>query len=86
MFGMAWVVLSMLPAHFLLLIGPGLTNSRVLYLASVGAAVVLGQLCCAIQERHFRQMAVLALSLVFSLGVFHNVSAWRSHLNFPTKL
>jgi len=56
-----------------LLIDSGLTNSRILYMASAGAAVVLGQLIGAIPERHLRLMSVLALSLLFSLGVFHDV-------------
>jgi hypothetical protein len=38
---LSWIVLASLPAHFLLLIGPDLTNSRVLYLGSVGIAILL---------------------------------------------
>jgi len=75
--GMAWVFLSILPAHFLLMIDAGLTNSRVLYMASAGAALVLGQLIGEIPQRRFRQTVVVALSLLFSLGVFHNIGAWR---------
>jgi len=75
--GLAWIILPIIPAHFLLMIGPGLTNSRVLYMASAGAALILGQLIYRLPRALQRQAAVLSLSLLFSIGVVHNIGAWR---------
>lgn len=76
-FALAWILTAMIPAHFLLLIGPGLSNSRVLHLASAGTAIVLGQLLITLNGRRFRNAMFVALIAVLNLGVLHNIAAWR---------
>ncbi len=76
-FALIWVLAAMIPAHFLLLIGPGLSNSRVLHLASVGIAIVLGQLLCTLNGRGFQNGIFVVLIAVLNLGVLHNIGAWR---------
>jgi len=75
--GGAWALISMAPAHFLLMVGASLTNSRVFYMASAGAAFVLGHLVLALPKPKARETAMFALVLLMSLGVAHNISAWR---------
>lgn len=76
-FCLAWMLIGYLPAHFLILISPGLTNSRVLYLSSVGVAVLLAVLLSGIEQAAARKALKLALILLLSLGLSHNVAAWR---------
>lgn len=76
-FCLAWIVIGYLPAHFLALIGPGLTNSRILYLSSAGLAVLLALLLSGIERPAMRKALKLALILLLSLGLSHNVAAWR---------
>jgi hypothetical protein len=72
-----WTIITMLPAHFLLLIGSGLTNSRILYLPSVGIAVVLGQLLGALDRRRLQNFLFISLILLLDFGTCHNLAAWR---------
>jgi protein O-mannosyl-transferase len=76
-FCLAWILIGYLPAHFLTLIGPGLTNSRVLYLSSVGLAILLSVMLSGIERAAPRKALKLALILILSLGLSHNVAAWR---------
>jgi protein O-mannosyl-transferase len=76
LFGCVWMFVAMIPGHFMLTIGAGLSNSRILCLASAGMALLLGQLISAISLRT-RNLAYIALGVLFSLGVFHNLQAWR---------
>ncbi len=76
-FCLAWMLIGYLPAHFLILIGPGLTNSRILYLSSAGLAVLLALLLSGIERAAMRKALKLALILLLSLGLSHNVAAWR---------
>jgi hypothetical protein len=76
-FCLAWILIGYLPAHFLTLIGPGLTNSRVLYLSSVGLAILLSVMLSGIERAPARKALKLALILLLSLGLSHNVAAWR---------
>jgi hypothetical protein len=76
-FSLAWILIGYLPAHFLILIGPGLTNSRILYLSSAGLAVLLAVMLSGIERVAARKMLKLALILILSLGLSHNVAAWR---------
>jgi hypothetical protein len=71
------MLIGYLPAHFLILIGPGLTNSRILYLSSAGLAVLLAVLLSGIEQAAARKALKLALILLLSLGLSHNVAAWR---------
>ena len=72
-----WIVIAMLPAHFLSLIGPGLTNSRILCLPTVGMAIVLGQLLGSVRNPRFQTTLFILFVVVLNLGVLHNLAAWR---------
>jgi hypothetical protein len=76
-FCLAWILIGYLPAHFLTLIGPGLTNSRILYLSSVGLAILMSVMLSGIEWAAPRKALKLALILLLSLGLSHNVAAWR---------
>jgi hypothetical protein len=76
-FCLAWILIGYLPAHFLILIGPGLTNSRILYLSSAPLAVLLALLLSGIERAAPRKALKLVLILLLSLGLSHNVAAWR---------
>ena len=75
--GYVWMLVSMIPGHFMLLIGPGLSNSRILCLPSAGMAIILGQLVSALPRPKLRNLAYAALGVLYSLGVLHNLQAWR---------
>ena len=76
-FCLTWILIGYIPAHFLILIGPGLTNSRVLYLSSVGVAVLIAVMLSGVERPAPRKALKLALILLLSLGLSHNVAAWR---------
>jgi len=76
-FCLAWMLIGYLPAHFLALIGPGLTNSRILYLSSVGLAVLLAVMLSGIERAAQRNALKLALISLLGLSLSHNVAAWR---------
>jgi hypothetical protein len=76
-FSLVWIPLAGLPAHFFLLVGAGLTNSRVYYLSSAGAAVLIAVLINSIDPGSLRQGLKVALVLLLSLGLFHNLQAWQ---------
>jgi hypothetical protein len=76
-FCLAWVLIGYLPAHFLALIAPGLGNSRILYLSSTGLAILLALLLSGVEQAPMRRALKLALILLLSLGLSHNVAAWR---------
>jgi len=73
-----WTFITMIPAHFLLMIGPGLSNSRVLCLPTVGIAMMLGQLLGSLSGRRFQTAVFAVFAVVLNLGVLHNLAAWRS--------
>jgi len=72
-----WSVITVVPAHFLSVIGAGLSNSRILYLPSVGIAMVLGLVVGALKGQALRKTFSVLLFVLFSLGLLHNLSAWR---------
>src|SRR5262249_15269662 len=76
-FCLAWMLIGYAPAHFLLLIGPGLTNSRILYLSSAGPALLLALLLFRIEHAAMRRALKFALVLLLSLALSHNVASWR---------
>ncbi len=78
LFAFGWMVIAAVPGHFMSVIGPGLSNSRILYLPSAGAAMLLGQLISGIRMPRVRQLACIAVFVVFNAGVLHNLGAWRS--------
>jgi hypothetical protein len=75
--GCVWMFVAMIPGHFLLSIGAGLSNSRILCLPSAGMALFLGQLVSVLPQPRTRSLAYGALAFLFSLGVLHNIQAWR---------
>jgi hypothetical protein len=89
-FGLCWMFASLLPAHALLLIGAGLTNARVLYMCSVGAAITIGSLLSAIKIVNLRRAMTGLIAVMFCSVILHNGSAWywtteRTRI-FPVRL
>jgi hypothetical protein len=66
-----------LPAHFLLMIGSGLTNSRVLYSAVPAIAILISILLVGINHRRLRFCCKWTLVVLFASGLVHNLNAWR---------
>jgi hypothetical protein len=77
-FGIAWMIIALLPTHSLLYIAPGLTNSRFLYLSSVGLCLMLAALLQAIERSALQIILGVLVLLVFTAGFWHNLQAWRS--------
>jgi len=75
--GLCWMFFAMLPAHFLLMVGPNMNGSRVLYMSSIGAAIILGQLLGSLVNGKTKTFAWISLIAVLNLGVIHNIQAWR---------
>ena len=73
----AWIVVTMIPGHFILMIDAGLSNSRIMCLPSVGLALLIGQLVSATRGDRMRNLIYASLAALFSLGVLHNLGAWR---------
>ena len=83
--GYGWMVVAVLPAHILSLIGPGLTNSRILYLGSAGLALLLAVVSAQVEQKALREAVVVALAVVFSLGLLSNLSPWRRASGFSAE-
>jgi hypothetical protein len=74
--GVGFVLLSALPPLHLLLIGPGLENSRILYLPAVGFCLMLSAAIDSVQSRV--RHVIAAVVLVFHLAVLnHNLKSWE---------
>jgi len=76
--GLAWMFIALLPAHALLLIGPGLCGSRVLYLSAAGWAIVLVALLRQQEHPGLRRWLSVLLIAACCWGVRHNLQAWRN--------
>jgi hypothetical protein len=77
-FCLCWIFLTIAPAHPLLGIGAGLANSRVLYMGSIGAALLLALLLRDLSaNRRIRTATAGLLVVLLTLGVLHNLQAWR---------
>ena len=76
-FGLGWILVAAAPAHPLLLIGPSLTNSRVLYLGTLGGAILVAALLTRLASRQIRNVATASVVILFVLGVGNNIAAWR---------
>ncbi|MBI4470433.1 MAG: glycosyltransferase family 39 protein [Acidobacteria bacterium] len=74
---LTWIILPNVPAHFLLLIGSGLTNSRVLYFASAGVAILVACLLSGLRHARLRRICTGLLVLLLALGLVHNLRAWH---------
>jgi hypothetical protein len=74
-FGLAFTLLAALPVYHLLLIGPDLEKSRVLYLGSIGFAIFLAAAARSIPAKW--PMAAMSVILLFqALALRHNLSTW----------
>jgi hypothetical protein len=69
--------IAALPVQHLLLIGPDLEKSRVLYLPSVGFAILLGYELQSVSQPRMAAVAALAI-LAFQLAALeHNFAIWK---------
>jgi hypothetical protein len=84
-FAFAWMVLSAVPAHSLALIGPGLTNSRVLYLGAAGAALAVAAVVGPL-ETHGRLLGITLTAALMLLGAWHNLGAWNHASDLSERL
>lgn len=79
-FALGWIIIAVLPAHFLLWTAdPALLWSRVLYISAIGAAILLATLLSAVADIRLRRVWSSLLLICFLLGMWHNLSAWRSN-------
>ena len=79
-FALGWMVIAVLPAHFLLwTTDPALLWSRVLYISAIGMAILLATLLSGVADIRLRRVWTSLLSICFLLGMWHNLSAWRSN-------
>lgn len=79
-FALGWIVIAVLPAHFLLWTpDPALLWSRVLYISAIGMAILLATLLSAIADVRLRRVCTSLLLICFLLGMWHNLSAWHSN-------
>jgi hypothetical protein len=77
-FCLCWIGLTIVPAHPLLLIGAGLPNSRVLHMGSIGLALLIALLLAGLSAgSRIRRATAGVLVLLLTLGVLHNLEAWR---------
>ncbi len=72
-----WIFLATLPAHFLLMIGAGLTNSRVLYPAVPAIAILISILLAGIHHDKARLCCKWTFVAMLAFGLMHNLNAWR---------
>jgi hypothetical protein len=79
-FALGWLVITVLPAHFLLWTAdPALLWSRVLYIGAIGVAILLATLLSGVADVRLRRVWISLLLICFLLGMWHNLSAWRSN-------
>lgn len=79
-FALGWMVIAVLPAHFLLWSAdPALLWSRVLYISAIGLAILLAALLSGVADPRLRRVWTVLLLFCFLLGLWHNLSAWRSN-------
>ena len=61
-------------------------NSRILHLGSLGLAILVAQVLCAIPDRLVRWGATGLLAGLLALGSLHNLGAWRWTSNLSRNL
>jgi hypothetical protein len=82
-FALGWIVIAILPAHSLLwTFDQALLWSRVLYISAIGLAILLATLLSGIPDVRLRHAWTVLLLICFLLGLWHNLSAWRSNTTF----
>jgi hypothetical protein len=67
-----------LPVQHLLLIDTDLSGSRIVYLLSVGWAILWGNLFSAIPRRHWRMLAIAWMLALQALMLHHNLAEWTT--------
>jgi len=72
-----WMVISALPVHSLLFLGPDLVGSHRLYLGSVGLCFLLAHLLERLQPARLQAAWKLVLVVVLAAGFLHNLQAYR---------
>ncbi len=86
-FSLCWLIITPLPAHSLLWNrDESLLLSRVIYLPAIGVALLLATMLQGISERRLRQVLTGALTVLFILGLSHNLSAWRANSRITREL
>lgn len=79
-FALGWIPIALLPAHSLLWTPDvAMLWSRVLYISAIGLAILLAVLLSGIQDVRLQRAWTLLLLICFLLGLWHNLSAWRSN-------
>jgi hypothetical protein len=74
----ALTLAAALPVQHLLLIGTDLSGSRVVYLLSVGWAILWGNLVSAIPRAHWRALAIAWMLALEALMLHHNLAEWTT--------
>lgn len=72
----ALTLAAALPVQHLLLIDTDLSGSRILYLLSVGWAILWGNLLSAIPRTHWRMLAIAWMLALQALMLHHNLAEW----------
>jgi hypothetical protein len=76
-FAIGWMLIALLPAHSMVRIGADLGNSRELYFASAGAALLIALLLANVPQCHLRLGFCTVLAVLFACGAWHNLNAWQ---------
>jgi hypothetical protein len=76
-FGLCAALIGALPASSQLLIGADLQKSRLLYLPSIGFAILLASLVNAVESRKMRVLVAAALVAFHAAALQHNLSVWK---------
>jgi len=76
-FGLCAALLGALPASSQLLIGSDLQKSRLLYLPSIGFAILLASLVNAVESSKMRVLIGAALVAFHAAALQHNLSIWE---------
>jgi hypothetical protein len=74
----ALTLAAALPVQHLLLIDTDLSGSRIVYLLSVGWAILWGNLFSAIPRAHWRALAIAWMLVLQALMLHHNLAEWAT--------
>jgi hypothetical protein len=74
----ALTLAAALPVQHLLLIDTDLSGSRIVYLLSVGWAILWGNLFSAIPRTHWRVLAIAWALALQALMLHHNLAEWTT--------
>jgi len=76
-FALVWCFVGALSAQSLLMIPPTLTNTRVLYFSSVGAALFIALLLERLGDPAWRRGWTAALVICLLATTWHDIAAWK---------